>query len=332
MTLATEEELVLSLVVSDDQWASRFDSIEVFRSRLGTAGPWELLTGADWASARLPQGAADAPSAPATGPSVVLVGKVLNLRVQEDVDIDVTFTGSNPLTFAQAATQIATQSNGLLRAYVVGAVLVVETVKVGSAAILRVVGGDAAPRLKLPTIEPDCVAFGLEPRIRLVPDKVTYTFTDRNGSEDYYYRTRFFNSLESTFSGFGEAFSGANTAGLSSAATVIGYVVVADSQGKTRDGLPILIHAKNRGARVEGVTVIGDDLTVVTDLDGRAEFSLIRGQKYTVALGGTDVVRDFTAPTDEAIISFDMFDPAYSSDDAFNVQRPNITFAARRSL
>ena len=199
--IQTEEQLVLNLFVGNSEWQDRFDSLEIWRSRTGVAGPYENLTANDWSSARLPLGAADAPGVPVTGPSVVIVGKSLKLRVNEDDDVVVTFTGGGSLTFAQAATQIVAQGLGLLRAYVVGSVLAIETVKVGGAAILRVVGGEAAPTLGFSTTEPTNLAFGHEARIRLVADKEAYSFTDFNGDTEFYYKTRFFNGLDGTFSG-----------------------------------------------------------------------------------------------------------------------------------
>ena len=330
--IPTEEELVLNLFVGNSQWVGQFDALEVFRSRSGPSGPWESLTDDDWSPARIPKTAPDLVDIDATGPSVTIVGKTLNIRVQEDVDVPITFTGTDPLFYNQAATQIVAQGLGLLTAYVVAGTLVIETVKVGGAAILRVVGGDAAAILGLPYTEPGSLAFGREARISLALNKEAYSFTDQNGSADYYYRTRFYNSAEGTFSDFSEAFNAQAVSGVTVDSTVIAYTAIVDTQGKVSSNLPVLLHSKNRGARVEGVTAIGGDVQQYTDDDGRVQFTLVRGQQYTVAIGGTDIVRDFTAPIDPTILSFDMFDVNYSSDDAFNVQKPNITFAARRSI
>ncbi len=332
MSIVTEEELQLDLSVTESGWATLFDSLEVWRSRTGSAGPFENLTSTGATPARFPDGASDAPVAPATGPSVVLDGKVLNLRVNEDTDVEVTFAGSDPMTFADAATQIAAQSGGLLTSYVVGSVLVIQTVATGGNAIVRVVGGEAAGSLGLPTTEPDCLSFGREPRILLESGVSSYLFVDHNGSPDYFYRTRYYSSISGNAGEFSDSFEGSlSLSGVDPGDTVLATVDLVDGRGVVSANTPVLLHLKNRGTRVNGKTVLGGDLEVLTDEDGHAEFALVRGQQFTVAIGGTDIVRDFTAPVSTLIDTFDMLDPDYSSDDAFTVQKPDLRYAVRRS-
>jgi len=332
MPIVTEQELQLNLVVVEAAWTALFDRLEIWRSRDGISGPYENLTDTAATVARLPNGAADAPVVPVTGPSVVLSGKELLLRVNEDTDLVVTFTGVDPLTFADAATQIAAQSTGLLTAYVVGSVLVIETVLTGGNAVIRVQGGDGAALLGLLATEPDSLAFGREPRIPLVLGTVTYSFTDHNGTPEYYYRTRYYSSVSTNNGAFSDPFTGTSLAGLDTTYTVLATVDLVDSRGIVLANTPVLLHPKNKGARINGKSVMGGDFEVLTDEDGHASFVLVRGQQYTVAIGGTDVVRDFTAPTDSAVETFDMLDSTYSADDAFTVQQPDLRFAVRRSL
>jgi hypothetical protein len=59
---------------------------------------------------------------------------------------------------------------------------------------------------------------------------------------------------------------------------------------------------------------------------------LVRGTKITVAIAGTDIVRDIDVPTDAAVSSFNLLDPTKGTNDAFKVQVPVFEYAARRSL
>jgi hypothetical protein len=59
------------------------------------------------------------------------------------------------------------------------------------------------------------------------------------------------------------------------------------------------------------------------------EFILPRGQKVTVAVAGTSLVRTITVPDRE---SFNLFDPDIADDDVFKVQVPLLVMAERRSL
>lgn len=331
-TLATMEDLQLSLFVEGPQWEGLFDSLEVFRSRVSAAGPYEPLTGPKWMGARIPANAPDAPRAPATGPSVTIVGTTLSLRVDESTDLSIVFTGVDPLTYAQCAAQITAQGVQLVTSYVVGNLLVLETTQPGNGAILRVVGGDAAAILGLATVEPGSVAFGLDARIPLAHEQQIYPFVDHNGDPSFFYKTRFFSSSLNTFSPFSPPFTVTAVAGLDESSTIRATIDLVDSKGVALANRSILLHPKNRGTRIEGKVVIDSDTEVQTDESGHAEFMLVRGQSFTVAIAGTDIVRDFTAPIDPTLNTFDMLDPSISSDDNFTVQHPSIDYAVRRSL
>jgi hypothetical protein len=331
-TIATREDLQLGLFVDGAAWVNLFDSIEIWRSRETAQGPYVPLTGNGWEPATLPKGAPPAPSSPATGPLVTLVGLQLLLLVNEETAITITFTGSNPLTYAQVASQIIAQGLQLVTAYVVSNLLVIQTIQPGAIAILRVTGGDAAGVLGFSTIEPASVAFGLDARIPLQAGVTGYTFTDHNGSPHYFYKTRYYNQLTQTVSDFSIPFSGALVSSLASSDLVRATIDLVDSSGVALPNRAILLHPNFRGARVEGYTMVDNEVRALTDSNGHVEFQLVRGQSFTVAISGTDIVRDFITPTDPTIITFDMLDPCLSKNDAFNVAVPNLDYAVRRHL
>ena len=176
------------------------------------------------------------------------------------------------------------------------------------------------------------MAFGQDARIPLVSGQTRYLFTDHNGSSEFFYKTRFYNALTNTAGTFGLPFNSKSAASLSASNLVIATIDLVDSRGVALANRAILLRPKFQGSPVDGKTVVDGDIQRLTDDDGHVEFVLVRGQAFTVAIAGTDIVRDFTAPADEAITSFNMLDPTLSTDDAFTVQKPDLRFAVRRSI
>jgi hypothetical protein len=333
--VATEEDLLLELFVDSAAWVGFFDSLEVWRSRTTAQGPFDPLMGDGWQVAALPRGAPPPPAVPLTGPLVTIVGTELELLVNEETALTVTFTGTDPLTYAQVVAQIISQGESLINAYVAVAqssLIVLTTVQAGALASLRVTGGDAAAILGFSTTDPSNIAFGFDARIALKPGVAAYQYVDHSGSPDFFYKTRFFNSVSRTTSAFSPAFSGATVSSLQPANLVRGTVDLVDAGGVALTNRAVLLYPKFSGARVEGKTLVDGGAEVLTDVNGHAEFVLVRGQPFTVAIAGTDIARDFTTPTDPTVDTFDMLDPAISANDVFNVQEPNLDYATRRSL
>lgn len=330
------EAVQLNIAARDEDFVGAFDLIEVWRSRTDEEGPFEELTAGRWKPARIPKDAGDAPSPAVTGPSVNIVGKELIIRVDEDEenDISVVFTGTDPITFTNVAGQIVTAGLGKLFSYVDSdGVLVIETTEPGTGAALRIVESEAAPLLGLPTEEPASLAFGKDARILLVIGQQSYTFTDKNGSTDYFYKTRFRNKSTSSVSEFSLAFSPQSSgSGVSDENLACGVVDLVGLDGKPLRNVEVRLHSSFDGTIVDDRLVAGQDVVKLTDDTGHVEFILVRGQKVTVAISGTDIVREITVPTDSSVKIFKLLDPSIAGDDVFKVQVPDIVFAERRSL
>lgn len=334
MTIATGEAVQLDVFVDSSTWEGQFDSLELWRARLSEGGPYEPLMGDQWSAARLPASVTgDAPAVPEVGASVAIVGGTLKLLVNENVPVDLTFTGSNPITLGAAATQIQAAGAGLLRSFVVGGKLVVETVQPGAAAILRVVGGTAAPLLGLSATEPASVAFGLDARIPLAAGTTNYVFTDKNGDPSYFYKARFYNALSRTVSAFGAPFNGQFIDGVSAESMIRGFVDFVDGNGNAKKNQEVLVHTRLEGKIIDGKVVVPTAPTrLLSDENGHVELQLVRGTRVTIAVAGTDLVRDIDVTMDPAITSFNLLDPTQGANDLFRVQVPNIDYAARRSF
>lgn len=331
-TVATQKKTDFSFFL-DNSWEGMFDRVEVWKSVLSAGGPYFPLTRPTWFGAFLPaDGPGVAPGTVETGPSVVIVGKTLKLRVDEKTDIDVTFTGSDPLTYAQCATQVEAQGLGLLTSYVVGGALVVQTVGAGGERTLRVVGGDAAPLLGFATTEPDSVAFGADPDVQLISGQTAYSFVDYNGDAAYFYKTRFVNSKTGSKSDFSSPFQAPKGGSASSDKLLLCFVELVGIDGSAEKGREVAVFGNFDGQQVAGKTSVGGRLLGKTDETGRVEFTILRGAFVTVSVAGTALARDVVVPTDPSITSLNLLDGSVGTDDLFKVKVPQLDYAVRRSL
>jgi hypothetical protein len=337
-------ELVqLNITATREDHEDLFDRIEVWRSTLGAAGPYFELTADTWRPARVPEAADDVSASPPTGASVIIVGKDLVVRVNEDEEneITITFTGVDPLTFSECATQVNTAATGV-NAYVADdGTFVLETDQAGSAATLRVMESDGAALLGLPQSDPEDLdaspptsfATGKEARIQLSLNVEQYVFTDYRGSDANYYKTRFINTLSGGTSEFSQAFGVGAAPGISTANLACGQATLAGLDGKPARNVEVTVYNGFQGELVEDHFVAESQQSKLTDDNGRVEFLLVRGLRCTVAIGNTNVVRDIVVPTDTTVNVFDLLGADVSTgEDVFKVQVPNIITAERRSL
>lgn len=333
-SLQSFEVVGLTILASDADFVGLFDCIEVWRSRETEGGPYEELTGSTWRGARLPRSGLDQPAVAQTGPNVNVTGLVLELLINEKDLLAVEFTGVNPLTLSQVATQITTQSLGRLRAWVdTNAQLVIETTEPGTGATLRVISSDTASFLGLTLAAADALAFGQEARILLVAGTGSYSFSDKGGSSAYFYRTRLRNRSNNTVSEFGQTYNTEQVVGINPVNVVTGYLDLVDSAGRNLVGIEVSLRSPFIGSVIEGKLVAGSDLMQRTDAQGHVEFTLMRGQTYTLSIAGTNIAKEIVAPTDTAITSFLLVDDAFATqDDYFRARVPQIPTMERRSL
>jgi hypothetical protein len=331
--LTTNQSFKLDFFIPTSTWFGLYDRLEVWRSRTTAGGPYEALHGNTWTPATLPQGAPTVPPSPSqTGSYVSVVGLDLQLLVQEVTPVSIVFTGTNPLTLAQVATQIAAQSNGLLSSFVINGQVVVQTIRFGEIAVLRCTGGAAAPLLGFSTVDPSNVAFGLDARVVLTNPNEQYSIVDANGSASYWYRTRFYNSTTGLFSDYSLPVQAGTSAGISQANLVRCYVDLVDLTGNAIQNAEVLIFNAFNGLSLESKNVVGGSVKLLTDVNGHAEILLPRGAQVSVTIGGTDLSRNVTVPTDTTIQSINLLDPSIGSDDLFTAQKQNIAYAVRRSI
>jgi len=330
LSIADAHMLRLAIRVPEGDWVG-FDRLEVWRSVLGEGGPYAELSAPSWQPATLPVNAGFRGAL--AGARVHLLGKSLKMRVNGQFLVTIVFTGSDPLTFATAAAQVTAGSQGHVTAYVDNlGTFVVQSQPLGGLASLEILGGDAAPLLNLPLLAPDNLAFGHDPRIPHTLGMVQYSFQDYYSEDAYFYKTRFSNSLTGARSGFSQAFGAERRVGVTPERLVLGFVKLARSDGRPAERQEVTVFNNFLARSLEGFTIVGAPEVFLTDGNGYVEFPLIRGIQVDIGVGGTSLVRRVNVPLDPTVLSFDVFDPQYGSNDNFSVQRAELPYADRKTL
>jgi hypothetical protein len=323
----------LSFSAPQASWQGLFDRLEVWRAP-SVDGPYVELTAPVWTGARIPGDLLGSPPlSPPTGPGVILVGKKLSVLINEQTQVDVTFTGTDPLTYSVASSQITAQGEGIISSFIAAdGRVVIQTFAPGNSTILRVLPTDAAALLGLPTTEPACVNYGKDARLQLVQGVDAYSFTDAHGDPSYFYKARLDNSFNGNLSAFSTPFPAQTTGVLDGSALILGTVDIVDMQGRPVQNREVSLFTKFTGLVAGGFVVTPTDLRKLTDSNGHVEFPLLRGTTVVVSVAGTQLQRDVTVPTDPTLTSFNLLDPTVGTDDVFTVQVPDIDFAVRRAL
>lgn len=298
-----------------------FDVLEVWRCDRGS---WQPLTAAGAQPARLPLDAPDPPASPQAGPWVNASGKALQFLVGTSPRT-ITASGTDPLTYGQLAAQVVAQTLGVVNAYVVEGLLVLETFAIGGSARLEITGGDLAGLVGL---ELDWPAYGREPYLPLVVDQRDYTFVDHQGDPSFWYRWRLRNTSLDEVSAFSTPFQPSRPRVTD---TAIGFIDLTDMDGSPLEAREVRLYSRFNGQLSNGRVVAGYSKNALTDKDGHAEFELVRGLPLTAAVAGTTLVRDLVVPTDPLVTRFNLLDPALGTNDVFKVQVPNVPYATRRS-
>lgn len=329
LSLASSASLTLDIRTTSDEMVG-YDRLEVWRSKLGEGGPFEELSGPAWCGATLPVGAGSPSSF--NGPLVNAVGKKLDIRVNQSCVITVTFTGTNPITYKECATQITAAAPNWLKAYVDDkAKLVISTVPVGGKATLEILGGDAAPLLSLP-LSSEFLATGFDPRPFVRPNVFSYVFQDYFWDKSYTYKTRFSNSLSGVHSEFSPPFLASDRSAVSPENIVIGYVKLYKPDGRASESEEVTVYNRYNAQILGDGSVVGGPKLTLTDDNGYAEFPLLRGITVDVAIGGTNMMRTVEVPKDPSVLRFNLFDPKYGKDDNFAVQQASLPYAQRGTL
>lgn len=315
--------LNLEVRVEDDEWVNKYTRLELWRSILGEAGPYVQLTSSLWTEAHV--------LATISG-NVNIVGKELRVLVN-DVEFRHTFTGVDPLSISTVVSQLSVAWQGSVQAYeFVGSIGLYNQRRVGGLSRIQVLESDAAGVLGFTYDGPLATGYGTDPHNALVLGTNKYNFTDYYSEDSYYYKTRFSNHVTGARSPLSDAIAATQRLGVDPSKVVTGYVNLLRADGRPAAKQVVLLYSAFSGNRLAEGMVVGGPSKAITDSDGYAEFTLLRGITVDIGLDGSGFIRRVTTPTDAAVLSFDMFDPQYGEDDNLSVQRAELPYAERTTL
>jgi hypothetical protein len=319
MPVVTNEPIQISYFVDDISSALiAYNRLRWHRSRTGQNGLYEPMTAAAAGTATL--------LSPNSTPHQ-LNGKTLSFRVNGVTQVDVTFSSADPVTTAQAATEISGET-ALVTAVDDGGFLRLTTVATGTAASIEILESDAAPYFGWATGDS---ALGVAADTILVAGTHEYFFTDQNSDESFWYRVEFRHSGTGITTGMGVPFPSNSPTHVPASASIVCFVRLASARGAPRPGqritflnafLPNAIEAQDRRWGI-----FRQYEQIETDRNGYAETRLLRGITVDISFDGTGFVRRIQIPTTGDRV--DLLDPLLVVQDEFGIAEPNIDFAIR---
>jgi len=295
-----------------------FNKMQVQRSKLGTPYSDALFITAAVAEPPVLVGTVSAPF-------TSLSGEDLTLVVNGGVEQSLIFASANPVSIANAVNEI----NGIVTHLVAaddgtGKLKLTGTLS-GTGGTIEVTGGGAVVDLGLS----QTIAHGKAAHISLESGVDEYIFADLSGEASYWYRTRYYHSVNGTFGGWSDWIQGSTGASLASGVLIVGKIQLAGIDGQALSGALVTLVNVNSALISDGYFIAGKSKQIETDVTGAAETTLVKGMILDVIVEGTSIIRRIEVPSVGA--EFDLLDPDLVLDDPFQIQVPDLPSAVRRS-
>jgi hypothetical protein len=258
----------------------------------------------------------------------LLTGKTLTFKVN-GTQISVVFAYADPLAITQVVEivnntlvaaglrVVASAFNGTLR---------ISTQDAGTQFTLEMISGSAITILGFAVGQK---AHGTAAYIGLVVGTTQYEFEDGAGLASYYYRSRFYNSSNGTYSAWSDWIQGTTGAAVDPAQLIVAKVKLAGLDGAALSGTKITIANTFQPNKADGYGIFGGTLVLETDGAGQAETVLVKGSMVDVIFSGTSIARRIRVPASGS--EFDLLDDSLVVGDEFEIQVPDIPYAPRRS-
>lgn len=285
-----------------------FDRIEVWRSTVGTGGPYEEISDvAGPTSAQI-----DGTNA---GP-FVLNGLVLDLIV-DSVSVPVTFAGIDPFDLASVISQINSVVPGVASEVPSNTDrLRIASTTTGTGSSVLVASNPAATALGLPTAQIN----GKGSRITLAGAQTDYQFLDLDGLDAYFYQTRYSSTTSPTVSSFSDPRQG--SAGVVAPGTELikAELSLLDGAGKPVVGRCVRFILQAAQAvdttAYQAIPGVDANVSITTTESGYAFINLLKGATYRMIIEGTSFIREFVVPDTGP---FDVLLLAGTAPDPFDI-------------
>ena len=297
-----------------------FDHIEVQRS---IQGPPSFL---DAVSITAPSAVASTITGTTQQPYVGLYGTFLKLMINQGTEVTVPFTDPDPVSIQSVIKAITAAVPGLVSADVEN-YLQLTTVKKGTSSAIQITNGTANSVLGFTVGQSDT---GEDEHIQLMRKVAVYSYSDQGGTPTSYYRTRFVNKVSGNVSTWSDWVVGASTFAVSEDHIITGTVKMANIDGTPLVGAKVTVVNVYSPIVQDGFFIAGRSRTVVTDVSGQAQVTLVMGSVIDVVLEGTSIIRRIQVPNSGS--TFDLLDPSLQTDDPFGIQTPDLPAAVRSTL
>jgi hypothetical protein len=156
-----------------------------------------------------------------------------------------------------------------------------------------------------------------------------YEFDDGSGLASYYYRTRFYNTVNGTFSAWSDWILGQTGAVVDASELIVGKVKLAGLDGVALVNSKVVITNVYDQVVKDDYGIFGSSITLETDGTGYAETTLVKGSLIDVIFAGTSIVRRILVPSTGT--EFDLLDDSLVVGDQFEIKVPDLPYAPRRS-
>lgn len=317
-------ENTLTIVVDDpDGVLTSFDAIKVERSISGPSGPFTDLTKDSPAEAGRLLGSV-------VGLSFSIVGQILQLIVDEDPQVDVQFTGTNPLTISQVITQLNTALGDTIATNESNQLALISTL-LGTQSKIEIVGGSAMATLGFTAGQRD---IGRDVHIPIVSGQTSYTYVDEDGHVGYHYRTRYRDTVGDTESSPGAVFQAGPVSPLAGSNLCLVSIDLVDASGIADADRRIVFYPISPALESTtppniGVALGRKPIVMTTNESGHGEVNLVRGLQVRVVFEGTSLIREITIP-DAATL--DLLAAIATAPDIYNVAEQQLPAAPRRTI
>lgn len=258
----------------------------------------------------------------------VINGQVLSFKVN-GTQVNVTFVSPDPVAILDVVDEVNTAlTNAGLAATASndGGKLKLETNDAGTQFTLEMISSSALAELGFTAGNK---VNGQSAHVTLQVDTTEYEFDDGSGEASYYYRTRYLNTANDTYSEWTEWIQGTTAAAIDSANLIIGKVKLSKLDGTAMENSKVVIVNVFQPSKADGYGIFGRSIELETDGTGYAEATLVKGSTVDVIFAGTSIVRRIVVP--DVGTEFDLLDDSLVVGDRFDIQTPDVPYAPRRS-
>lgn len=299
--------------------------LDVWRS--SKEGEWSPLNSNTHTPAILPDSTEVKPTDSTLGTTFVQEGMTLSLKVNS-TQYDIVFSTSDNV--ANLLPEIVNQTQGAVGYFMMeGKSYIYTSRTVGEYARLEVLDSGESDASILFGWSPGLVTRGREPRPQLNLNTTRYVVRDLEYGSNIWYKWRLISSDGTTVTSFSLPFQEVQAQPDIVSERVLAYVNVVDLRGNPDPYREFFFSAEGIH-NIKGYIITDNKFSKKTDAFGHLEVYLLRGAVVRFQIAGQELSRQITVPTDPDITSFSLFDPAYSSDDSFAVQKRDIEWAPRR--